>query len=230
MPDLIPEGTTYLLLVEGKEDQEFFISLGRFMSYDTDNWLLRIIQYGGKTNLTGRLQTLARPDTMERIERIGIVRDADFNTDAFSSVKDAIRNSRTVNTIQLPVPARVRQWTEHSEDLPSVGVLILPSDEREGMIEDLIMDVFKDDPVSNCVAHYFGCLQNEGVSIVPSKVSKARLRTFITGKNISTESEGDDSDKGYLSDIYKMSWWQDNNVWQHQAFDEAKAFLAQLLA
>ena len=232
MAELIPEGKTYLLLVEGKEDQEFFIRLARFMSYDTDNWLLQIIQYGGRTDLTKRLQTLARPDTMEPIERIGIVRDADFRTDAFSSVKDAIRNSHTENTIPLPVPVSVGQWTEPSEDFPSVGVLILPSDRGEGMIEDLVMDLFQDDPVNLCVETFFDCLRENNVPVSQERLPKARLRTFITGMNVGFDDEeanGGDSDKGYLSDVYKMSWWKDE-FWEDDIFADAKAFLTQLLA
>ena len=223
------EATTRYLLVEGREDQEFFIRLAKHMAFDTDTWPLKIYQYCGRSGLRDRLRTLARPDTLEQIERIGIVRDADFNTDAFSSVQDAIRNSQERNTIQLPVPTQVKQWTEPCEGRPNVGVLVLPTDGREGMLEDLIMDVFADDAVTSCMDSYFDCIRKSNLVVSENKLSKARLRAFVTGKNVSDDSEGDDSDKLYLSDVFHMSWWKDE-FWDKPAFREAKAFLTQLLA
>ncbi len=96
------------------------------------------------------------------------------------------------------------------------------------MLEDLIIDVLSDDPVSKCVDRFFDCL-GESEAIAQEKLPKARLRTFISGKNVSSESEGDDSDRQYLSDVFHMSWWRDE-FWDHPTFDDAKAFLAQLLA
>ncbi len=225
MTDQIPEGITRLLLVEGREDQEFFIQLGIHLNL-TENWPLRIVQYGGVDNLRERLRTLAAPDTMEHVERIGIVRDSDFTTDALQSVRDAIRYSNQRNDVQLEIPDDVMKPGLGST---SVTILILPSSEREGMIEDLIMDVFDNDPVSNCVNAYIDCLRQEGLLISPSRVPKARLRTFISGKNIGKESEGDDSNRQYLSDVFHMSWWKPE-FWSHPTFDNAKAFLKQLLA
>ncbi len=226
MTVVIPANVSRLLLVEGKEDQEFFIQLANHMGL-LDNWPLQIIQYGGKSRLEERLRTLARPDTIEQIERIGIARDADFNTDAFQSVRDAIRNANKRNSIQLPCPNKPMEMTTGGET--GVIVIILPSTEREGMLEDLIFDVLRDDPVRKCVDNYFDCLSESDVAIAQEKLPKARLRTFITGKNVGSDSEGNDSDRQYLSDVFHMSWWRDE-FWDHPTFDEAKAFLTQLLA
>ncbi len=225
MTDHLPDDVTRLLLVEGKEDQEFFIQLGTHLKV-IDTWHLQIIQYGGASELGERIRTLARPDTMEQIKRIGIVRDADFNTDALQSVQDAIRESNKRNTLQLDIPQSVLEPTEGS---PSMAVLILPSAGREGMIEDLVMDVFADDPVTTCVDAYFNCLRENKIFVSQAKLPKARLRAFVTGMNVSDEATGDDSDKLYLSDVFRMSWWQDS-FWERPAFEEAKAFLNQLLA
>ena len=225
MTVLLPNDVTRLLLVEGKEDQEFFIQLGTHLNL-IQNWPLRIIQYGGKSTLKERLRTLTAPDTLEGIRHIGIVRDSDFNTDALKSVRDAIANSNQRNDIRLDIPDRVMEPTDGP---PAISILILPSSEREGMIENLIMDVFVDDPVSKCVDRYFRCLRDEHIPISQVRLPKARLRTFITGKNIDSESEGDDSDRQYLSDVFHMSWWRDD-FWNHPTFDDAKEFLTQLLA
>lgn len=54
------------------------------------------------------------------------------------------------------------------------------------------------------------------------------MRAFVTGKNVSDQAKGDDSEKLYLSDVFHMSWWQPE-FWEHDAFDDANAFLTQLL-
>ncbi|MCY3831568.1 MAG: hypothetical protein OXG85_01050 [Chloroflexi bacterium] len=97
------------------------------------------------------------------------------------------------------------------------------------MLEDLVMDIFQSDPITICVDAYFKCIREHGIAILDQKLSKGRLRAFVTGKNVSDQARGDDSEKLYLSDVFHMSWWTDE-LWDHPAFDDVKAFLAQLLA
>ena len=223
----LPAGKTRLLLVEGKEDQEFFIQLGAHMKL-IDSWPLQINQVGGVSKLEDYLIALSNVGAFARIDLIGIVRDADFNTNAMQSVQSSIRNANDAGSRnKLPVPDEVMKW---SKGRPSVGVMIMPSAEREGTLETLVMDAFQADPVTACVDAYFQCLRDTGASVKQCKLSKARLRAFVTGKNVSEEAEGDDSDKLYLSDVFGMSWWRKSNLWDHATFDQAKAFLTQLLA
>ena len=225
MRDAIPVNVSRLLLVEGKVDQEFFIRLAAHMKL-LEDWPLLIIQYGGKNRLAERLRTLTRPDTLEQIKRIGIVRDADFKTDAIQSVRDAIEKANIKNPIQLPIPHKLNEMTTGNTN---VIVKVMPSVGREGMIEDLIFDVLRDDPVANCVEQYFDCLGKAEGTIVQERLPKARLRTFITGKNVGSHSAGRDFNRQYLSDVFHMSWWRDE-FWDHPTFDDAKAFLVRLLA
>ena len=225
MTPRIPQGKSRLLLVEGKEDQEFFIKLGGQLT-STDDWSIQIDQFGGKTKLTDYLIALAQHSKFSQLTTIGIVRDADFNTNAFNSVQDAIRNANNDSRAELPVPEKVMTLAKGNRN---VIVLIMPSAEREGMLEDLVMDVFKCDPVTTCVDAYFDCLRQNELSVSQERLPKARLRTFITGKNIDSESEGKDSDRQYLSDVFHMSWWREE-FWDNPVFDPAKAFLTQLLA
>jgi len=221
----IPEDKSRLMVVEGKEDQEFFIQLATHLSV-IDGWPLQIEQLDGKGNFREFLLALTRHPRFGKLTSIGIVRDADFGTNSFQSVRDTIRSANDVSPLQLPVPERV---LEFAQGTPKTGVLILPSGEREGMIEDLIMDAFDEDPVAKCVDKYVGCLIAEGQSVSQARLPKARLRAFITGKNISTDAEGDDFDRPRLSDVFRMSWWR-AEFWNHHTFDQAKAFLTQLLA
>ena len=221
----IPEGKSRLMLVEGKEDQEFFIKLATHLDV-IDGWPLHIEQLHGKGNFSEYLLALTRHPRFGKVTAIGIARDADFGTNSFQSVRDTILSANEVSPRQLPVPQHPMELVEGT---PNLTVLVLPSSEREGMIEDLVMDVFADDPVTTCVDAYFNCLRENKIGVSQWKLPKARLRAFVTGKNVSDEATGDDSDKLYLSDVFRMSWWQDS-FWERPAFEEAKAFLNQLLA
>ncbi len=226
MIQLIPAGKTRLLLVEGRDDKEFFIQLGRHLGFD-DATPIHIIEYGGKDRLAQRLFQLTQLQSFGTVSSLGIVRDTDYETDAFQSVQDAIRTHNKNNRHSpLPIPHSV---FESSAENSMISVLLLPAAGREGMLEDLIMEVLRDDSVTACVDKYFECLREFGAAILDHKLSKARLRTFVSGKNASDGATGDDSGKLYLSDTYKMSWWKPE-FWEHPTFDEAKAFLTQLLA
>ncbi len=221
----IPSGKSRLMVVEGKEDQEFFIQLATHLEVMKD-WPLQIEQLDGKGNFREFLLALTRHPKFGQLATVGIVRDADFGTNSFNSVRDTILSANEVSSRKLSVPERE---LELAQGTPKTGVLILPSGGREGVIEDLIMDVFEEDSVTKCVERYFECLRTVGQSVSRARLPKARLRTFITGKNIGEDAEGDDSDRQYLSDVFHMSWWQPE-FWDHPAFNDAKAFLTQLLA
>jgi hypothetical protein len=224
----IPEGKSRLLVVEGKEDQEFFIQLAKHMDV-LDGWPLLIEQLEGKSNFREYLLALTRHPRFGKLSAIGIVRDADFGTNSFQSVQDTIRSANRMNARQLPVPQQVMEFAPGT---PNTGVLILPSSHREGMIEDLVMDLFQDDPVNLCVETFFTCLRENSLPISQERLPKARLRTFITGKNAGFDEEeanGGDADRQFLSDVFHMSWWEPE-FWDHPIFDDAKTFLTQLLA
>lgn len=224
MTALIPESKSRLLLVEGKEDQEFFIQLG---SREFPQELFpQILQYGGKDNLGNYLRGLMRLRNFKQISHIGIVRDADYGTDAFQGVRSALEYANRRNAQQLPIPQSPIQPAGES---PKVSVLILPTD-AEGMLEDLVLDALKEDTVMRCVDDFFICLADRERVFVRERLSKARVRVFIIGKNMDAQATvGDDADKRYLSDIFHMSWWREE-LWEHESFNDAKAFLQWLAA
>lgn len=225
MTPKIPQGKSHLLLVEGKVDKEFFIQLGCHLRFD-DNTPIHIEKYCGKDNLGYFLRGLLTHPRFSQLKKVGIVRDADTGGGAFQSVRDTIVSVNSGRSRQLGVPEQVMKLSDGS---PPTIVLILPSAERNGMIEDLIMDMFKDDPVCICVDTYFDCLRADDQTIPMPIPSKARLRTFITGKNVGSDAGGNDAGRSYLSDVFHMSWWR-AEFWDRPAFNEAKTFLAQLLA
>ena len=185
MDELIPDGITRLLLVEGNDDEIFFRNYVDHLAASPDTRLLvsefAIIQYGGRSQLTLRLRDLKKADNFEHITHIGIVRDSDFNTDALRSVQDRIRTVNKEGPPIIDIPDHPFMPTIGD---PRVSVLIVPSSEREGMLDDLVMDALAVDPIANCVHNYFDCLEETQVAIVPEKRSKAQIRVFLIGKNV----------------------------------------------
>ena len=226
MTALIPESKSRLLLVEGKEDQEFFIQLGSQLdSQEFPQELFpHILQYGGKDSLGNYLRGLMSLRNFKQISHIGIVRDADYGTDAFQSVQSALKYANRRNAQQLPIP---QSPIQPAGENPKVSALILPTN-AEGMLEDLVLDALKEDTVMRCVDDFFTCLTDREVTVVRERLSKARVRVFIIGKNMDAQATvGDDADRRYLSDIFHMTWWRPE-LWEHESFDDAKAFLRRL--
>ena len=232
MPDLIPEGKTRLLLVEGVDDEDFFSRFATHLASTSANALrvseYMIFQYGGRTNLTNILRELRKAGNFKYITHLGVVRDSDFGTDAFRSVRDRIRTVNNDGPPQIPVP-------DHpilpSGGRPSVSVLVVPSADREGMLDDLVVDALKADPISKCVDNYFECLSESDVLVVPERKTKARIRVFLIAKNVdrATEVSGI-TDRLFLSNVYETEMWKEKNLWESAALSEAKDFLHQLLA
>lgn len=228
-PQKIPQNVTCLLFVEGAEDKQFFIKLGEHLGF-TDETPLYIWDYEGVDNLSGALASAMLDPLFPLITHMGIVRDADYEGTAFQSVITAIENANRAgrdNHRELPVPQSVQEfYGEH----PKLMVLVLPDVNQSGMLEDVILASFADDPVMRCVDDYFACFTEAGIQPIANNIPKAKVRVFIAGKNADAQqSIEDDRKKGYVSDIFSMTWWRDEH-WMHPAFDSAKAFLRQLAA
>ncbi|MCY3572872.1 MAG: hypothetical protein OXG92_10185 [Chloroflexi bacterium] len=232
MAELIPEGKTRLLVVEGQDDEVFFDKFVNHLAASSDIQLqvpeLVIIQYRGRTLLTKLLREIKKAQNFEEVTHLGIVRDSDFNTDALRSVQDRIKTVNREGPPKIDVP-------DHPI-VPTIGeikvsVLIVPSADREGMLDDLVMDALAVDPIAPCVHNYFDCLAEKQVAIVPEKRSKATIRVFLIGKNVGLGTDVSRiTDRLFLSDAYETQVWQRENLWESPRFADAKAFLAQLLA
>ncbi len=231
MDELIPDGITRLLLVEGNDDEIFFRNFVDHLVASSDTRLLvsefAIIQYGGRSQLTLRLRDLKKADNFEHITHIGIARDSDFNTDALRSVQDRIRTINREGPPIIDIPDHPIVLTIGD---PKVSVLIVPSADREGMLEDLVMDSLQVDPIANCVHKFFDCLEEKQVTIVPEKRSKAQIRVFLIGKNVGLDTDVSGiTERLFLSNAYETQVWQQRNLWESPKLADAKAFLTQLL-
>jgi hypothetical protein len=225
----IEEDSVQLLLVEGSDEKEFFIELAKHLFGSIP---FQIMEYEGKAKLNDFLLAVQVLPNFSQIKHISIVRDADYETNAFASVCSALVNANKENSDvkQYPVPSKPSE--PFGIDL-RLSILILPDANSEGMLESLIIKALGEDKIMTCVDQYFECLETIGINAKVEPLPKATLnvylaaaqmRTFIEGKNVGTEATKKDRKRQYLSDIYGMSWWN----WNHPAFDSIKSFLKQL--
>ncbi len=219
MPDeILPEPYTRLLLVEGEDDFAFFLALLKQLELDKE---IHVIHYQGKDNLAQGLANVVNNQRFEELVQLGIVRDADFDTDALSSVRSNIDKVNRETGRGLAKPKRHMEPTGES---PKVSAIIMPDEGVDGMLENLILNAFSKDPVSGCVNDYFTCLRARGITLNRVVLPKARARVFIAGKIVDDAAIGKDRDSWEMRYAFRSDWWS----WDSPAFNKVKAYLRQL--
>lgn len=195
-----------LLLVEGRDDEEFFGGLLRSMAIDD----IQVIPVGGKHQFAGKLQGLIKDADFPEIVSMGIALDADDDPKAtFQSICDALKQAH------MPVPKKVTTKAARKGS-PEVIVMILPDVNKQGALEDLCLAAVNDDKANACVERYFNCLKEHEVSgPKPNKLNKARVRVFLSSKEDPTLSLGIAAQRGY---------WP----FDHKVFADVKTFLKSL--
>ena len=168
MPKLTEIKSEIQLLVEGNDQRNFFEAFIDHLSLEN----IQIQNFGGVSELRDFLEGLVSATGFRQIvQSIGIVRDAENSAgSAFQSVQSSLKNA------ELPMPDSPAKRTGIS---PAVTVLILPGDNRAGMLETLLCESFADTPVNHCIDDFFTCVENlPDVSIKNSH--KARANAYLT--------------------------------------------------
>ena len=220
----IPADKPRLLLVEGADDKEFFRKLAEHLGIRDQIYL---VEYQGKSNLVNYLTAILQDGHFANRRHIGIVQDSDYNTNAFDSVISAL-NTANENSSKDKF-SRPPEALVPSTELPYVSVLPVPLD-AEGSLEDLVLTALQADPIMPCVNDYFACLTKIGLQIAPNRASKSKLNVFIAGKIADREqATRRDTNRKFLREAVAMNWWIPE-LWAHESFNDAKAFLRQLAA
>lgn len=170
MPERKEIESAVQLLVEGNDQRNFFEAFISHLSIAN----VQIQNFGGVSQLRDFLEGLVSATGFrETVQSLGIVRDAETSAvGAFQSVQSSL------STAALPVPDSPAERTGTS---PAVTVLILPGDNRQGMLETLLCESFADDPVEECIDDFFKCVESlPDVSIERS--DKARAHAYLTTK------------------------------------------------
>ena len=120
---------------------------------------------------------------------MGVIRDADKDPKAaFQSVKDALKAAG------LPIP---RKPMNPSKGPPKINVLIVPSTNNKGELEDLCLEAVVCEPAMACTEEFFNCLHQKEASILEKDLSKAKVRVFLASQENPTLPLGLAARKGY---------------------------------
>ena len=232
-----PNGELRLLVVEGAGDEYFFTKLLQHLG---ESGRFEFVVCDGKQNLDEELIGILNRDDFAQITDIGIVLDNDYpekRTDAnsFSAVIEAIDKANDNYTENNPKISRElvkpNAPREKTVDCPRVSVLLLPSDNKDGAVEDLVFSALPKDGILDCVDTYFSCLVDAGVKPNVPRLPKSKLSVYISGKVTDEDfARHDDAKRLFLTQALEMKWWDNEGMWNKPAFDDAKAFLQQLLA
>ena len=164
---------------------------------------IQVQNFGGVNELSGFLHALADAPRFRTVQSIGIVRDAETSAkSAFQSVQSSLRNA------YLPMPSCPEERTDTH---PAVTVLILPGNNREGMLETLLCESFEDTLENCCIDDFFKCVESLPDRDI-KQPDKARAYAYLTTKPAPHHSVGVAAKQGY--------WDLD-----HKAFGNIRIFL-----
>jgi hypothetical protein len=193
-----------LLLVEGKWDKEVFEALAIHLGLD-----MQVVFVGSYPEFEPVLRVLLALDNFSKVITIGIVRDAD--DDAEASFK-YIQNVLNATGFSVPDKPMVSEGSS-----PAIAIMIVPPNgEGTGrMLEDLCFESVVNDAASKCINAYFDCLEDEGITVAPENIAKAKVQAFVASRYDPQKPE----DK-----IIHIEHW----IWNSPVFDIVKDFLKQV--
>ena len=233
----IPANVSRILVVEGPEDKTFFHALAEHLGIEQQ---IYVVVCNGKNKLATTLKSILNDGNFHNFDHIGIICDNDFpesreHKRALETIQDEIIsanegiNDNLQKTRELPKPVRARVA---AGTRPKVSVLLLPDDNRDGMLENLVLDAIGKNEITECTDAFYDCLEQQAkLEIQEAREPRSRLSVYISGKIVDTKyATNDDSRRWFLTQAVDMKWWQEEDMWNKPAFDDAKAFLTQLLA
>ena len=227
MAQRIPDDATRLLVVEGKGDKTFFKKLLRHLRMKDEFY---IHPCGGKDKLGDNLLNILKEDRFENYRCIGIICDNDYPDSRGNDtpLEDVTKHIEYANneakassvSAQLDIPRIPREPTA---GIPSVSVLLLPSDDTDGAVEDLIFEAIGQDRIMDCVDDYLRCLMDNGLSPREARIARAKLSIYVSGKSLdSKHANSKDARRPFLTDTVRAKWWREEAMWDRPAFDDTK--------
>jgi hypothetical protein len=134
-----------VLLVEGLADSAFYEALCR----ETRRKAIKVRSPGSfgaevdsKTNAIHRLPLLLKQVEDGSIDRIGLVVDADYEAEhglGFAGTLEHVRNKVIAAGFERETRIASGGFVfKHRDDLPSVGLWIMPDNQHEGMLEHFV--------------------------------------------------------------------------------------------
>ena len=173
---------------------------------------IEIRDFGGNEELPDFLSDFINavqnaPGARSNLEAIGIVRDAESNSvDAFQYVRKAI------SKLKLTPPDCPMQIVGEN---PRIGVLILPPNKDNGMLEDICLDAVQADPATPCVEEYIECLKENLPEWQDGNRRKATVQAFLASRPEPGMKLGEGA---------KLGYWN----WSHEAYRPIEQFIREL--
>ena len=160
-----------LVLVEGSDEFQFM----RFLRPRDD---VQIHIYEGKDQLQLELATIRGVEGFDRVQKIGIVRDADQNSEG--AVLSVL--TQWANAFSEPQPeVSSDDWFQDKEGR-NWSVWIMPGPGRNGDLEELLWQAVSTSDHRNCIDDLIDCL--EACSPIPfNSKTKARLYAWLSTQN-----------------------------------------------
>ncbi len=192
-----------LLLVEGK-DEEVFVNVLLEYLHITD---VQIQNMGGKDKFPRKILVLPTADGFENVQLLGILRDAEDNPakSTFDSVCSDLKR------VDLPLPQAL---TSFSATKPSIGVFVMPNNNRAGMLEDLCLESLAN---TDEITHTDGFFTKTNVTSSAKDFSKRRVQAWLS---VAHKEEYLQREVGRAAEA---GFWN----FSHPCFDGLKAFLEQ---
>lgn len=166
-----------VILTEGTD--VYYFSIWAYQAFNVTG--IQVLDFGGIKDLKKYLKTLTVLPGYENIETILIARDAETDSiAAVNSITTALREA------DLPVPEKPCEFVGSTPKVAYMvfpGFMELPDGNRilsTGTLEDLCLEIVKDDPIFECIEQYVQCLLTKGQVVRPHKT---KLHTYLAGKN-----------------------------------------------
>jgi hypothetical protein len=191
---LIQPGPPALLLVEGKTAQVFFTAFLKALGKADGEPGVKIIDFGGVSQLRGTLQRVVDPEFRAKGKAIAVIRDAERDAAAaYQSVSDALRS------VGLEVPPQSGRWAAAS---PATGVFILPDNLNSGMIESLCLAAIGETAAGQtqiaCAEAFLDCLGASANASV-ANLTKAKMLSILAGTGADNPQVGAAARAKYFS-------------------------------
>lgn len=187
-----------LLIVEGTDEQNFFMAFLRHLAFDD----IQVMNMRGKSKIRAKLRALTLAPNFSDVTSLGIIRDADDDpSGAFQSVCDALRGAGLV------APTRQLSFTRSN---PKTGIMVLPQPGRKGMLEDVCLNSINDTKEMDCIIKYLDCIKKH-TGTLPSNISKSKIHSFLATKEPGLR----------LGEAAQRGVW----IWDNPAFKQMKKFL-----
>ncbi len=201
--------STKLLLVEGKDECNFFEAFLRHCQMDG----VQIIDAGGKDKFPYVFPAYFGAENFRNVTRLGFVRDAEANMakSAFDSICGVLRAQRMHHPT---APAVVDKSTP-----VFTGVFIMPDNHGEGMLEHLCLQTISGTALYSSATAFIESISDKIFTDEQDKfnVPKATVQTYLAVRAPIVNSLGLGAKSGF---------WDFNN----SCLDELKTFLSDLFS